>query len=192
MTHPQPEKLRPAWPLFTAAVLAFIPVLGVFFGAFAATWGLVSSRRRAIVAAAIAMTGALLNIAGIIIFSLKSGAGSGGAGMRRVHADLARRDMVKLVVALDAYHARERGYPSTLEALPGHMGAFRVGLLDQSAGVFRAIADYQYHMSPDGESYDLFGVGPDNKPGTADDVRPALPDSIKAHTGYLPAGGPKP
>lgn len=65
-------------------------------------------------------------------------------------------------------------------------------MLDQSAGIFR-FQMFRYVLAPDGESYDVFGAGVDKKPGTDDDVRPVIPDSMTAHTGYRPQSiGAKP
>ncbi len=50
--------------------------------------------------------------------------------------------------------------------------------------MFHPTALYDYRRSADGGSYDLFSVGADGIPGTADDLRPALPDSVLAHSGY--------
>lgn len=46
---------------------------------------------------------------------------------------------------------------------------------------------YQYHLAPDGGTYDLYSVGPDGRPGTDDDIRPVLPDSVAARSGYRPS-----
>jgi hypothetical protein len=61
-----------------------------------------------------------------------------------------------------------------------------LNIYDQTAGIFVFPRVYEYHLAADGSSYDLFALGPDGKPGTADDVRPALPDSLLRGTGYGP------
>jgi hypothetical protein len=61
-----------------------------------------------------------------------------------------------------------------------------LNILDQGASFF-AFRPYHYSLAGDGLSYDLFSVGRDGKPGTADDLRPELPDSLKARSGYRPA-----
>src|SRR6266566_875006 len=61
-----------------------------------------------------------------------------------------------------------------------------LNIYDQTAGFFVFPRVYEYHLAGDGSSYDLFALGPDGQPGTADDVRPALPDSVLRGTGYRP------
>ena len=190
MTAPAATPQTAVWPLFTVAALSFVPFIGIFFGCAGATWGLVSSRRYAIRAAMIAMAGGLLNIVGIMVFgytSFNRSVASGGGEMTSIRQEMAKRDMLKIVFALEAYHTKEHSYPAALQSLPGHGGIFKlVGLVDQSSGSFRSMLTYQYRPAADGESYDLFGVGPDNKPGTADDIRPVLPDSLVGHSGLRP------
>lgn len=177
---------KPSWPLFALAALGFVPFAGILFGAIGLSWGLVSSRRRAMLAAMIAGGGALLNIVAVMVIGLSNIGSVGGLGT--VRRQMAEREMLGLVVALEKYHDKEQAYPQALDELPGHTGVFRlVGLMDQSAGPLHQTREYTYRLSADGDSYDLFAVGPDGVMGTADDIRPALPDSIKTHSGFRPA-----
>jgi hypothetical protein len=185
MPSDQPDQsLRSPTPLFVVAVLSFVPVFGIFFGAAGATWGMVSSRRRAMRAAIISLAGALINIVGLILISfLSPGSKTDSANADRA---IAQRDMLKIVVALDHYHDDKHVYPVSLPDLKQSRGIFHpLSLLDKSGGALQ-FKNYQYIVAPDGQSYDLFGTGPDDKTGTADDQRPVLPDSLKAHTGFRP------
>jgi hypothetical protein len=56
------HRTKRSWPLFLLAGSSFLPGFGLFFGAVAATWGLVSDRPRAMLAAGVGATGALLNL----------------------------------------------------------------------------------------------------------------------------------
>ncbi len=68
-----------------------------------------------------------------------------------------------------------------------------INIYDHSQGVFFPLFRlYEYHLSSDGTTYDLFAVGPDGVPHTADDIRPDLPDSLSRRSGYRPAEGRKP
>jgi hypothetical protein len=172
------------WPLFLVAGLSFVPLFGMFFAAAGATWGLVSTRRHATRAAIVALAGGACNIIGVMLMAIYS-----APTPALVKADRAtsQRDLLKVVVALDRYHDEKHAYPPSLPDLKQSLGVLHpLNLLDQSAGAFH-FRNFQYVVAADGQSYDLFGVGPDNKPGTADDVRPIVPDSLKAHTGFRPA-----
>ena len=193
MTSPDPTpKPKESWPLFVVAGLGFVPVAGILLGAIGASWGLVSSRPKAMLAALIGALGAMANIGFLVFMSFSMIGKEGGMGVARQH--IAERDLLALVMALEKYHDKEHGYPAQLDDLPGHTGILKkVGLMDQSAGPLRAQREYTYRPSADGSSYDLFAVGPDGAVGTADDIRPVVPDSIKSHSGYRPAaaGAPK-
>jgi hypothetical protein len=174
-----------AWPLYVVAALSFVPFLGVFFAAAGATWGLVSSRRYAVRAAIVALAGGLCNIAGMLLLGIY-GSHSNPA-LAKADQEMARRDLLKVVVALDRYHEAKQAYPPSLPDLKQSLGVLHpLNTLDNSAGAFH-FQNFHYVVAADGQSYDLFGVGPDNKPGTSDDVRPVIPDSLKAHTGFRPA-----
>ena len=67
------------------------------------------------------------------------------------------------------------------------VAALSFNICDHSQGLLRLPRLYEYHVSSDGSSYDLFAVGPDGVPHTAADVRPDLPDSASRHSGYRPA-----
>lgn len=169
------------WPLFLVAALSFVPFVGIFFGGAGATWGLISSRPRAMWAALIAMTGALLNFAGAIVLTVNS-AGKYDAA---VDAKFTQQQLLKVVVAIEDYHAKEHAYPPSLQVLSRRMILSRlVPTTDMSGRGFHLPREYRYVLAPDGESYDLIATGPDNVIGTADDIRPVLPDSIAARSGF--------
>jgi hypothetical protein len=180
-------RTKSAWPLFVLAALAFVPGVGFFCGAGAATWGLLSKRPRALVAAAIAAVGVVAQVAGFSAWLFFSGARS--PVISQALAEVARRDLVRLVGAIDDYRAANGAYPASLTALVNRdLGSRQLPVYDQGAGIFRGLRLYEYQVAPDGKSFDLYSVGPDRTPGTADDIRPVLPGSLAAHSGYRPPG----
>src|SRR2546429_6979440 len=60
---PAPSAKR-SWPLLVLGACAFVPGFGIFFGAAAVTWGLVSDRPRAKLGVILGGAGALLNLVG--------------------------------------------------------------------------------------------------------------------------------
>ena len=180
---PPPRQPRPIWPLYVAAGLAFFPVFGFFWGSVAVSWGLVSSRPGARRAVVIAASGALLNLIGIFVY-LSS---SAGKGTYQVGYQLAiRRGMGDVVAALEEYHTQLHRYPETLGALNQERGPLHaVAIIDIGEGILHvdAARSYQYAVAPDGRSYMLFSIGPDGEPGTDDDIRPLVPDSLQGKTG---------
>lgn len=179
----RPFSLR-AWPLFTVAGLSFVPVLGVLFGAIGLTWGLLSNRRRAITAALIAGTGALLNLAGLLALGFREAREQGLYTQAEVTA--ARNDLGALVRALEKYREEQGAYPPSLVALQQRPAILRtINIYDQTAGLLKPRV-YRYELAPGGESYDLYSLGADGQAGTPDDIRPVLPDSVAARSGYRP------
>lgn len=178
---------RPVWPLYVLAVLAFVPVLGFFVGSVAVSWALLSTRRGARRALAIAATGALLNLVGIFVFMMMLG---GNDQFQEASLRSVRHDLGQIVEALEEHHASANAYPASLAALQVERGLLRpIQTMDMGGGVMRLRMPQPYHyiVAPDGGSYDLFSVGPDGKPGTPDDIRPVLPDSLRGKTGFRPA-----
>lgn len=180
---PAPKPPRPSWPLYVAAGLSFIPFIGFFWGSIAVSWGLVSSRAGARRAVVIAATGALLNVVGIFVFMSTS---LGGGAYREAYQLGIRRSMGDVVAALEEYHDQTHGYPASLRELNVARGPLRVvPVTDMGPGILHVnlARQYQYTLAPDGSSYDLYSVGRDGKPGTADDIRPLVPDSIADKSG---------
>ena len=173
-----------SWPLLALGACAFVPGFGIFFGAAAVTWGLISDRPRAKWGVILGGAGALLNLVGGTVLVQRF---DHTPVFERSRIEMARRDLGGMVWELERYRDRTGRYPATLQQLVGQPIPLRLlNIYDQTAGVFVFPRVYEYHLAADGGSYDLFAVGPDGKPGTADDVRPALPDSVLRGTGYRP------
>lgn len=176
---------KASWPLFTVAGLAFLPVIGLLFGALGLTWGLISDRPRAMRAALLAGGGAALNLAlliGLGVYTSTRHADTFDA----VSVAQTRKDLLDLVVAIERYHEENAAYPTSLTALQRRPAALRtINIFDPMSG-FLSPQVYAYTLSRDGRTYDLFSRGPDREPGTPDDVRPALPDSLAQRAGYRP------
>jgi hypothetical protein len=172
-----------SWPLLLVAACSFIPVLGFFIGAIAVSWGLLSDRPRARLATTLAAVGAFANLAGLLLVTFFFQRTPEAA---RLNREATRRDLARVVAALESYRERTGAYPTSLAALERPFAIPPVNIHDQGAGIIRIYRVYEYHLAADGGSYDLFSVGPDGRPGTDDDIRPALTDSVVARSGYRP------
>jgi hypothetical protein len=175
-------KPKRAWPLLLLAACAFIPGLGLFFGAAAVTWGLISDRPRAMRAVAIGAAGALLNLVGgaMLVWRFQREPAYASAS-----AVSSRADLTKLVTAIEGYRAETGHYPPRLAVFTQLPYSLKlVNTTDFSAGVFSRPREYQYELASDRRTYALFGVGLDGEPNTADDVHPTLPDSMAQRSGY--------
>jgi len=104
-------------------------------------------------------------------------------------ASSARRDLAKVVAALESYREAHGHYPQSLAVftqLPLSLKLVNVSDVSTTRG-FPFPRLYTYRRSEDGRWYDVYGVGADGRPGTDDDVRPELPDSVARRSGYRPA-----
>lgn len=183
MTTPIAPRPKATWPLMALAVLAFVPGLGFFIGAAALTWGLLSSRPRAKLAAAIAGAGALLNLAGVMVamFSMRD-----NPLMKEARQRATRDDLGQLVLALERFRDKRGRYPLGLQELMQPVPIGLVNIYDQSSGTFIPRL-YHYRRLADSTGYDVFAVGSDGTAGTPDDIRPQIPDSLLGRVGYRPS-----
>lgn len=176
---------KPSWPLFTVAALAFLPLLGIVFGAIGLTWGLVSSRPRAMRAALIAGGGAMINLVGIFIAAWYISTEHGDV-YDQVAVTRTQQDLLVLVRAIESYREEHDAYPPSLTALQRRPAALRtINIFDPMSGLLEPRV-YAYSLARDGRTYDLFSSGADGEAGTPDDVRPVLPDSLASRAGYRP------
>jgi len=112
-----------------------------------------------------------------------------GAGKGEIYVKMAGKNLKTCVMALE-FHKRMKGrYPATLrEIAPFTPGQARseVDIYDVSAGLGSVVKmqTYQYELASDGSSYRLYGVGPDGKAGTTDDVFPELTEDEMRAVGY--------
>lgn len=147
-------------------------------------WGLLSERPRALRAAVIGGVGAICNLVGIVVLLMVMGGKTGI--LDQAIRTVVQQDLASIVEALEDYHEAEAAYPETLALLQRRRGALRpLDVADRGAGLLEE-QHYQYIVSPDGRTYDLFSVGHDGTPGTGDDIRPVLADSLRAKAGYRP------
>ena len=179
---------RRAWPLVLVACGSLIPLLGLVIAAVALSWALLTDRPRRKLAIGLAAAGGVLNIGGPVAFTLWS---KTSGRMDAANAASARRDLALVVNALERYRTKYGRYPPDLAALVReNFPAVRLNVYDLVPSGLRMPRWYEYRLSPDGGSYDLFSVGRDGVPYTADDIRPVLPDSVLARSGYRPATAP--
>ncbi len=176
--------VKPAWPPFVLAATGFIPFIGLFTGVAAVIWGLLARRPKALWAAGL---GALAVFAQFGFMVMLAGWFGQTDAFRSAQADVTRKNLLDVVVALERWHERNGAYPDRLEALIGTpLPVNLVNIYDQSAGIGHLPRTFPYSLAPDGRTYDLFAVGADGTPGTDDDIRPVLSDSLQARSGYRP------
>jgi hypothetical protein len=165
------------------AVGSFVPGLGFLLGSAAVSWGLVTDRPRARLAILVGGAGAFCQVLGAIVLILMT---QDNPSIRQMRLEETSHDLFRVVIELDAYRDREGAYPPTLRDLIGRpIPRVFVNINDQAPGIFKQ-HPFQYHTSRNFQSFDLFSVGFDGKPNTEDDIRPQLPDSLQASTGYRP------
>jgi len=184
LTHDLPAPPKRSWPLVALGAAGFVPIFGFFLGAVAVTWALLSERPRRTLALGLVATGAFLNLSALFLIGLSH---RHDRTVVSFHGQMAQRSLVEVVFALERYRAAHGNYPPSLQVLVGYpVPTSLLNINDRSDGSLIP-HPYQYTVSADGQSYDLFAVGPDGRPGTADDITPPIPDSMRSQTGYVPA-----
>ena len=152
--------------------LSFIPLIGVFFGLVAITWGLVTKKMGGKKLALIGVGGILSTIilySALFYFGFKQRGG--------VYDDLrlkmANANLVQAVQAIEFYKVQTGAYPKSLEevveTLPKNS---MVNFMDVTKVELSTTPRYFHYEKIDEESYYLLGVGSDNLPFTADDIVP--------------------
>src|SRR5207249_9683930 len=99
---PAPSAKR-SWPLLVLGACAFVPGFGIFFGAAAVTWGLVSDRPRAKLGVILGGAGALLNLVGGAMLLRRF---APTHVVERSRIALTRRVLGGVVLGLERYRAR--------------------------------------------------------------------------------------
>src|SRR2546430_11758183 len=94
---PAPSAKR-SWPLLVLGACAFVPGFGIFFGAAAVTWGLVSDRPRAKWGVLLGGAGALLNLVGGAVLV---GRFEHTSVVERSRIEMTRRDLGAVVLELE-------------------------------------------------------------------------------------------
>ena len=186
-SEPPGAPAKSSVPLYVLAGMSFIPILGILLGAIGLTWGLLSSRPKAIRAGIIAGGGAMLNVVVLMALAFYLARGDGGDIFDQAVQVATQQDLLKLVNEIEAYREANDAYPPSLTALQRRPALLRtINIYDQAAGVLTPRV-YSYDLARDGNSYDLYSIGVDGEAGTPDDIRPVLPDSLAARAGYRPA-----
>ena len=163
---------------------SFIPGLRYFFAAGAVSWALLTTRPRRRLALALGVGGAAFNILGSLLLVAIY---SRSPDVQRAQAELTREQLTTLAEAIDEYHTHHGAFPPDLRVLERAGIPFRViPIHDQSRGILHLATLYRYHVAADGRSFEHSFAGPDGVPATSDDIRPVLPDSLAARSGYRP------
>jgi len=138
-----------------------------FFAAGAVSWGLVSNRRRARLAIILGAIGGLLAVGeGVAVAMWASRSGEWSTAQQ----ELIREDLRRVAAAIDAYRTGTGQLPPDLATLarPGSGDPF-LNIIDRSASLF-SMSPFKYTRL-EGGAYDLYAVGKDGLPNTADDIR---------------------
>src|SRR5207302_9774871 len=139
---PAPSAKR-SWPLLVLGACAFVPGFGIFFGAAAVTWGLVSDRPRAKLGVILGGAGALLNFVGGAMLIRRF---EHTPVVERSRIEMTRRDLRAVVLALERYRDRTGRYPATLQQLVGRPLPCRLYYFYvQTSGIFVIMRVHVYH-----------------------------------------------
>jgi hypothetical protein len=161
---------------FVLAILSFIPYLGFILAPPLIVWGFFTKKKCGRIVTSIGMAGLLTSW--LIAISL-----SYFVGLRQDNFHLDKHvkyilpDIVKTVEYFKIY---EGIYPVSLDMFTPEKAQGDEIRLDQETR-----DRLYYEVSEGGHHYFLRGIGPDNKPFTADDIAPTIDPSSPGRVGLL-------
>lgn len=181
----QGEKIA-VWE-WVVAVCSFIPFIGFLTGIVAIVMGAIRFKVGGWILILMGLAGMALTV-GLSYAGYQKIAGIGGANSG-IYLQMSRKNLTQAVMAVEFYKQTNGSYPEKLAQVSpvGPSGIPKeTFLFDSSAGLelIKKLQLFQYERSADGNTYYLFGVGPDLTPGTADDVYPDLPQDQLDKVGY--------
>lgn len=151
---------------------SIVPLLGFLVGVIAIILGLTRVKKGG-------WKLALLGLAGLLLSNMC---------LHAVNRKFVSRNLHRCVTAIEFYKQVHGQYPKNIEdLLEGDLGGLHSDSLlirDNTQGVFFVKKYFFYQLTEDGFGYNLFSVGPDGKPFTADDIYPDLIPDEEKHSGY--------
>lgn len=157
---------------FVVGGMAYIPLVGVLFGAAAIIWGVLKRKQGGTKLALIGVGGIFFTLSlysGLFLFG-QAMRGQENGFLKSVFPNIALNQLVQVI---EVYKIQQGGYPKSLEDLEKVIPEKSRSLLEDprvgSAGETRS---YYYELV-DSEHYYLLGVGEDGKPFTEDDDMPS-------------------
>ncbi len=177
--------------VYIPAIISLLPIIGVPFGISALLWGLSDWKnggKKAVNLTVIGFVISLLSV--IVVFSIYDQILKSPAKVD-IKINYSQAGLIHIVRYLEFYNMGHGYYPNSL------MDLREEG--DTSLSI-RAMTDpfsyeglvstgdpeeqpFYYLVSEDGNSYDLFSIGPDRMPFTRDDVYPVILDWYKSVIG---------
>jgi hypothetical protein len=170
---------------FVIGGLAYIPLLGVLFGAVAIVWGLFTSKAGGRKLALIGGGGILFSVvlySALFYFGLMQRGGLYD-GLR---TKLAESNVTALVQSIEFFKVQHGAYPDNLETLRKSLPENSPVLIFDPTDVQMAETARLFHYELiDADHYYLLGVGPDGKPFTSDDVLPQMDIGPQSKSGFV-------
>ena len=152
--------------------LAYIPLVGIVFGAVALVWGFVTKKSGGRRLAAIGAGGIAFTV---ILYSalFYFGFAQRGGIYDDLRSKLAASTLTSLVNAIETYRLQTGRYPDSLETLRQSLPKnSTVTVFDPTDVQMNTKSRYFHYELVDSDHYYLLSVGPDGQPFTQDDILP--------------------
>jgi hypothetical protein len=170
---------------FVIGGISFIPGIGVLFGLVAITWGLVTKKlggKKLAIVGACGIGFSVILYGSLFYFGFMQR----GGVYDDLRLQLSKNTITSLVQAIEFYKTQNGSYPESLEALKQSLPENSMVFVHDPTHVQMGGEPRYYHYEPEGgDHYYLLGVGPDEKPYTADDVLPDININQNSGVGLL-------
>ncbi|MEO9167619.1 MAG: hypothetical protein ABI230_04370 [Aestuariivirga sp.] len=173
---------------YIVVVLSFIPLVGIFFAIVAIIMGLRKFNeggKRLIMLGCLGLV-LTFSIYGTLFYkTFERRGGLFGDGFNL----LAKGMVTDLVRGIEYYKLVNGRYPEDLIELKNSLAKVTFMGVDDASSTgtlgSKSMPTFFYQLSEDKNHYYLLGVGPDQKPFTADDILPDIPEQERVKTGLL-------
>ncbi len=185
--------------VYIPALCSFLPIIGIPFGISAILWGFSDWKIGGRKVVTISFLGLLSTFfLGCLIYSTVIRAISSPA-MTATKTSYTKISLAFIIRYIEYYKLGHGYYPNTLDDLkekditfnePAFIDLFTSPLLSPTGGPSEQ--QYFYEVHDDGNSYELFSVGPDKIPHTQDDIYPVVLDDYRSILGLRTSSDQRP
>lgn len=169
---------------FLIGWLSLLPLIGVFFGVIAIVLGVISKKSNSSKLIMIGSLGCWVTVASYAGL-LYLGFMKPGGFFDQFRSRSAQSNLLELAKEIEFFKAQNGSYPNSLEELAASPSFGGKATMQDPTSINRksGMKTFYFALTDDKNGYFLFGVGPDNKPFTKDDLLPEIVEKKQVNLG---------
>lgn len=173
--------------VYIPAIASLIPIIGIPFGVSAILWGISDWKIGGKKAVMLACVGLLLTLSVGLYFYFSFGWFENSSYFVETKVRYSQFGLAHLMRYIEYYKLGHGHYPTSLTEVKEQDNSYMTDKTFSDpfsySGIFwtgsKGEQPFYYAVSADGNSYELFSVGPDKIPHTQDDIYPMVLDEYK-------------